>query len=339
MNCRAAGFGEKRRQHCEPEERQSRCCGGDIGNGSHRFPLLRAEHRARLHALPVRERHGEHAVFPHLHGRNADAGRAVLSRNFAKIRFRSVREGDDQLPGVVQRYLPDADAVFSVFAVFAVRAVSSGGAGRACGSGRTRSARGSGRSGGPHTGVRIAQPPVAVAADGGRQAGRALRAVRAVFSVNAILAVDAVFSVCSVLPIDTVFTVSAVSAVRSGGFYAGVRVTDPPVPVFTDGRRQTVRAILAVCAILAVRTSGLYAGVGITDPPVSILADDGRQTVRAILTVDAVPSVPSAFTPVSIMPIHQLPFGPTEGVRPSRPSFPSSPVAFTPRDFHVVPLS
>ena len=126
---------------------------------------------------------------------------------------------------------------------------------------------------------------VAVAADGGRQAGRALRAVRAVFSVNAILAVDAVFSVCSVLPIDTVFTVSAVSAVRSGSFYAGVRVTDPPVPVFADGRRQAVRAILAV------RTSGLYAGVGITDPPVSILADDGRQTVRAILTVDAVPSV------------------------------------------------
>ena len=135
MNCRAAGFGEKRRQHREPEERQSRCCGGDIGNGSHRFPLLRAEPRARLHALAVRERHGEHAVFPHLHGGNADAGCAVLSRDFAKIRFRSVREGDDQLPGAVQRYLPDADAVFSVisvFPVFAVRAVSSGGAGRAC---------------------------------------------------------------------------------------------------------------------------------------------------------------------------------------------------------------
>ena len=68
-------------------------------------------------------------------------------------------------------------------------------------------------------------------------------------------------------------TCGTVSAVRSGGFHAGVGLVDPPVAVLADVRALTVSA---VC------TGSFHAGVGLANPPVSVLADVRALTVSAV---------------------------------------------------------
>lgn len=67
----------------------------------------------------------------------------------------------------------------------------------------------------------------------------------------------------------------------------------------------------------------------ITDNTIQPRSANPATTPMIIITGEfSILTEASACTPVSLSPIHQLPLSPIYGVRPSSPSFPSSPVTF-----------
>ena len=147
---------------------------------------------------------------------------------------------------------------------------------------------------GPVAGIVIAQPPVAVFADVGREAllasgldhrveianppiavltddrGQAILAVVAHGPVARVLAADPPIAILADLRGQAVLTVLAVV---SGGLIAGVLVADPPVAVAANIRRFAVFSLFAVLAL------GGNPGVQVTQPPIAVLTDSRRDTV------------------------------------------------------------